>query len=83
MLLVSWLVCGSTIRWFGVRGRRAALAMGAVAFALLMIAELALSVFTFGRSPEDFLRAFGTAAGAVGLTSQVVFALIPLLRSNR
>jgi hypothetical protein len=82
MIIVSWLACGSTIRRFGVRGRRAGLAMGAFAFALLMIAELALSVFAFGRSPADFLRAFGTAAGAVGLTGQVAFALIPLLRSR-
>ena len=83
MIFVSWLACGSTMRRVGVRGRRDGLAMGAIAFALLMTAETALSVLAFSRSPADFLRAFGTAAGAIGLTGQVAFALIPLLRSGR
>jgi hypothetical protein len=67
---------------FGVRGRCAALIMGAVAFALLITAELVLSLLAFGRSPDEYLRANGTPAGAVGLTSQVAFGLIPLLRSG-
>ena len=82
MLFVSWVVCGSSIRMFGVRGRCAALIMGAVAFALLITAELVLSLLAFGRSPDEYLRANGTPAGAVGLTSQVAFGLIPLLRSG-
>lgn len=82
MLLVSWLVCGSTVRAFAVRGRRAGLAMGAVAFALLMIAELTLSLLLFGRSAAGFLHAFLTPAGAVGLASQVGFGIMPLIRSG-
>ena len=82
MLFVSWWACGLSIRVFGVRGRCAGLSMGAVAFALLMTAELALSLLAFGRSSAEHLRAYGTLAGAVGLTSQVAFGLIPLLRSG-
>lgn len=81
MLFVSWLACGRSARVFGVRRRRGALVMGAAAFALLMIAELALSVLAFGRSPAESLGAFGTPAGIVGLTGQVVFGLMPLFRS--
>lgn len=83
MLLVSWLACGASILMFDVRGRRAGLATGALAFALLMAAELALSRLAFGRSPAEYLRALATPAGAVGLASQVAFGLFPLLRSGR
>lgn len=83
MLFVSWLACGSAIRMFDLHGRWAGLAMGAVAFTLLMIAELALSLLAFGRSPAEYLRTYGTPAGAVGLTSQIAFGLIPVLRVNR
>lgn len=82
MLFVSWLACGSPIRGFGVRGRCAGLAMGTAAFALLMTAELALSLLAFGRSPTEYLRAYGTPAGAVGLMSQVAVGLMRLLRSG-
>jgi hypothetical protein len=82
MLLVSWLVCGSSVRAFGIRGRSAGLAMGVMAFALLMAAELALSLLGFGRSLAEYLRGYGTRAGGVGLTSQAVFGIMPLLRSS-
>lgn len=82
MLAVSWLACGATVQVFRVRGRGAALAMGVVAFALLMVAEFSLSRLLFGQSTAEFLRAYGTAPGAVGLASQVVFGLIPLLRAG-
>jgi hypothetical protein len=82
MIFVSWLACGSTMRSFGIRERRAGLAVGAIAFVLLMIAELALSVVAFGRPPADFLHAFRTPAGAVGLAGQIAFALIPFFRAR-
>jgi hypothetical protein len=83
MLCVSWLVCGLLIRAFGVRESSAGLAMGAAAFALLMTAELSLSLLAFKRSPVEFLRGYGTPAGAVGLTSQLAFGFIPLLRTRK
>ena len=82
MLFVSRLACGLSIRMFAVRGRHAGLALGAAAFALLMTAELVLSLVAFGRSPAGYLRAYRTPAGAVGLASQIAFGLIPLLRSG-
>jgi hypothetical protein len=82
MLAISWRACASALRRFAVQGRGEGLAMGATAFALLMTAEAALAVFGFGRSPVQYLQAFTTPAGAVGLASQVAFALFPLLRSR-
>ena len=82
MLLASWLACGWSVRRFGVRGRRAGLAMGAAAFGLLMAAEFALSWLAFGRSAAEYLRALGEPAGAVGLASQAVFAVLPWVRAG-
>ena len=83
MLLVSWLACGILVRLFNIRGARAGLAMGVSAFVLLMSAELVLSVLAFGRSPSEFVSAYGTPAGAIGLMGQVAFGLMPLFRTGR
>ena len=48
-------------------------------FGLLMAAELAVSVLTFGRSLGDHLATYHTAAGLLGLAGQLVFAAFPLL----
>jgi hypothetical protein len=81
MLAVSWIVCGSLVERFRVPpDRRARLTMGAVAFALLMAAEFALSVWAFGRSVGDYAESFRTWAGVVGLAGQLAFAALPLLR---
>ncbi|QUD86091.1 hypothetical protein [Phenylobacterium montanum] len=82
MLILSWRACGWTLRAWDVEGRRAGLAMGAVAFVLLMAAELVLSVLVFGRSPAEHLSAYAAPAGALGLTAQILFGFFPLLRSG-
>lgn len=82
MLAVSWLACGFTLCAFDIQGPRQGALVGATAFAILMLAELALATLAFGRSPGQFLRAFGAPAGALGLLSQVAFGVFPLLRSG-
>jgi hypothetical protein len=52
--------------------------MGGVAFALLMAAELAMSVLLFGRNPSDFVAGYRTMPGAIGLAAQVAFGLMPI-----
>ena len=79
MLVASWLVCGWCIRRFGVPRRAEAKAlMGAVAFALLITAEMAVAVLLFGRSLTDFLTGYRTTPGAIGIAGQVAFGLMPL-----
>lgn len=68
ILLVSWIVCGWLIRVFAVvadSGPR--LAMGGIAFVLLMAAELALSGIVFGRSVSEQAQHHPALAGALGL----------------
>jgi len=79
MLAASWVVCGRCKRRFDVPPRADAKAlMGAVAFVLLITAEMAVAVFLFGRSPTDFLTGYRTTAGAIGIAGQVAFGLMPL-----
>lgn len=79
MLAVSWLVCGWSVRFFGVPdGLRARAQMGAVAFFLLMAAELVLSLMLSNGSVDAFFAVYRTAAGLIGLAGQLAFALFPL-----
>ncbi|MGE3690130.1 MAG: hypothetical protein AB7F98_01975 [Novosphingobium sp.] len=76
-LAASWLCARQVLRRRPLSGRGAALAMGALAFALLIGAELALGVALFGQSAGQWLAALGTVPGLAGLAGQVLFALMP------
>ncbi|WP_149586917.1 hypothetical protein [Tabrizicola flagellatus] len=78
VLALSWLVAGAVLRrWPQDWPRR--LAMGALAFLVLMALELATAL-SFGQSAAGFLAAMATPAGLLGLAGQVGFGLIPALR---
>jgi hypothetical protein len=82
LLVLSWWVCGRVLRRYAVpqrAGHRAL--MGWVSFTLLIVAELALARFAFGRPPAEFLDALATPSGAIGLVGQITFAQFPLMRS--
>lgn len=79
LLAIAWWVA----RWLGrsvPATARARAAMGLVAFALLMIAELALAVLILDLPAAVFLSGMTTAPGLLGLTGQVAFGLIPLVQ---
>ncbi|MGP9821090.1 hypothetical protein ACTZWW_13830 [Salinarimonas sp. NSM] len=79
IIAISALVARWCVRRFAVPGALAArAAMGALAFALLMAAELALSVFLFGRTPAEHWAAYGRLAAQLGLVGQVVYGLLPV-----
>jgi predicted Abi (CAAX) family protease len=83
ILGASWLACGWVLRRWPVEpatGPR--LTMGAAALALLILAEIALSLTAFDRSLADYFRNFTTLHGLIGLAGQIVFALMPLLRAR-
>jgi hypothetical protein len=75
MLLVSWVVCGWLLKRFSVQNKPSrGLLMGAVAFALLMVAELWVSVFAFGRSLAEHFESYRSLNAILGLAAQVAFA---------
>lgn len=81
MLAASWVAAGWCVRRFAVPARLSTrLAMGFLAFALVMAAELALAVLLFGQSPARYLDTYRHFAGAMGLAAQFGYALFPALR---
>lgn len=84
VLAVSWWVCGLVIRRLAVPARwQLRLVMGGLAFALLMIAELAVSMLLFGRSAAAHWSGFAAPAAQLGLAAQLLFALFPLWAGHR
>ncbi len=84
VLGVSWWACGLVVRHFAVPARLPfRLLTGALAFALLMIAEFGVSVAVLGRSPGDYWAGFATPAAQLGLAAQILFALFPLWVGRR
>jgi hypothetical protein len=81
MLTISWFACRWLIDRFSVPAALVPrLAMGIVAFALLMAAEIGISVFGLGRTLAQHLESLLTGASLLGLTGQIVFALFPVIQ---
>ncbi len=83
MLAASWFLCGLVLSRIPVKPSPALrLLMGAVAFLLLMTAELVLGLL-MGNSLQGWLAGFSTLAGALGLSAQVLYALFPFWQTGR
>jgi hypothetical protein len=82
MLVVSWIAARWSSRRFTVPATvLPRLMMCAAAFALLILGELAVSRFVFGRSLEDTLATYRSLPGILGLSAQVIFTLLPLAQA--
>lgn len=82
MLGASWWAAGRVLRRFGIEGGAEALAMGALAFALLLGAECTLAVMLIDQSPKAWLAGLAEPHAALGLAGQVAFALFPWWRTR-
>ena len=81
LLLVSWVACGFLVKqnaFASTLPQR--LAMGAIAFSILMLCELGFSTLVFNRTLVDYLAQFHNPPGLLGLAGQVMFAAIPALQ---
>ncbi|WP_052341072.1 hypothetical protein [Salinarimonas rosea] len=79
ILAIAAIAARRLVRRFAVPpalGPRAA--MGTLAFGLLILAELGLSVALFGRTPGAHWATYTTLPAQLGLAGQVAFALLPL-----
>lgn len=84
VLLFAWIVCARLTGRMEIPGDlRSRAGMGAIAFALLMAAELALSLWISGKTVVAHLDHYRTVHGALGLAGQVAFATFPLLQRRR
>jgi hypothetical protein len=82
VLALSWVVAGRVLNRWPQPALLPRLALGALAFAVLMLLELATAL-AFSQTPTQFLTAMTTPPGALGLTGQIGFGLIPLVRQPR
>lgn len=83
IIAVSWFACRHAVRHFNVpRDSAARLAMGTIAFALLMLAELLLDFLLAGRSVQEHFALYAQPAHMLGLAGQVVFALLPSVQAR-
>lgn len=84
MLAASWLICGWVLARLAVGADAASrLVMGGLAFALLMAAELALTLFVAGGTIAGHFAAYREPAALLGLAGQLIFAAMPLLRARQ
>lgn len=79
MLAASWLAARRITLLYGIRAAPEALVMGAAAFVLVLLAELALAWGLSAQVPLAWARSLTTPPGALGLAGQALFALMPLL----
>lgn len=80
VLGASWIVAGAVLRRWRVARVAEAAAIGALAFAMLMVAECALAVLAFGQTPGAWLAGMSTGAGVAGLVGQMLFGAVPAVR---
>ena len=79
MLFASWHICAWIVRKLSVSSApRARLAMGALAFTLLIAAETVLGVLGFGQTLQQQIAGYREPGAMLGLVAQLVFALFPL-----
>ena len=84
MIAASWLLCGGALRRWQVPARIGArLAMGALAFLLLMLAEVTLGVGAFDRTFAEQVHEMTSGPGLAGLLAQVGYAAFPVVRMLR
>jgi hypothetical protein len=65
VLALSWLVAGRVLRRWPMQ-RGAALGVGAIAFLILILAEVALAWLLSGQTPAAYAATFLTPPGALG-----------------
>jgi len=82
ILAASWFAAGWLVRRFALKAGGEALAVGALAFAILMAAECALAGVLSGQSPAQWLAGLAEPHAVLGLAGQVVFALMPWWRAR-
>lgn len=81
MLGASWWLCRWAVRRWRVSTALAdRAAMGALAFALLIMAETLTGMAMSGCGVGDQLRAMTQGTGAAGLAAQLLFAAFPVLQ---
>ncbi len=82
ILAVSWMACSRVLQHFSAPAEMShRLAMGAFALALLLVAEVLVSVTIDGRAISEHFALYKTVPTIIGLLAQIMFALFPLIQT--
>jgi hypothetical protein len=81
ILGASWLICARILRQSSLSSIQAVIT-GASAFALLMMAEVLMSILLANRTLSAHLALYAEPAHLLGLAGQIAFALIPVLQTR-
>lgn len=79
----SWVAAGWVVRRFTIQRPSDALALGGLAFALLMVAECVLAAVLTNQSPAQWFAGLHQPHRLLGLGRQVASALMPWWRAGR
>ena len=82
MLAASWLAARWLVARFGIASRGAAMGMGALAFVLLMVAEMALTA-ALGGNVARWIAGLFAPPGLYGFLGQIAFGLMPWIVVHR
>lgn len=81
ILAIAWIACQRTVAVFDVPSRLALrLVMGGIAFLMLMVAELSLSVLVFGQTISEHAALYHEVHALLGLAGQVAFGFFPAMQ---
>jgi hypothetical protein len=81
MLGISWVACRWIINSLSIPAKMMdRTIMGVVAFVLLMIAELCLSLLLFNRTISGHFEIYKETPELLGLIAQMLFAALPILQ---
>jgi hypothetical protein len=80
ILAASWFAAGWLVHRFVIVSSSEALAVGALAFVVLMAAECAMAGVLIGQTPAQWLAGLAEPHALLGLAGQVAFALMPWWR---
>ena len=83
MLTASWFAARWLVRRYHLAALRDKAIMGMIAFLLLMLIEVTLARVLFGQSPADWRTSIFAMPGIIGLSGQIMFALMPLIVPRR
>jgi len=80
VIAVSWVTCKWVLARIALAGTVPHLAMGVLAFGILMVLEAGLAVLVFGQTLTPYLASMATPSGALGLAGQFIFAFVPAIQ---
>lgn len=83
MLAACWWWAGRIVRRYQPAPLSAALAIGAIGLAVVLLGEFLVSISLFGMTPAGWLASFAKPSARLGLLAQLSLIIMPELQTRR